>query len=84
MLLQYDERKNVINLRKHGIPLEDGLAAINDPDAIVLFDEKYSDLEERYVAIGRCGSVILFNELGLASWQKDRLWKLYDAIEKCL
>ena len=60
MTLQYDERKNVINLRKHGIPLEDGLAAINDPDAIVLFDEKYSDLEERYVAIGRCGSVILF------------------------
>jgi len=60
MLLQYDERKNVINLRKHGIPLEDGLAAINDPDAIVLFDEKYSDLEERFVAIGRCGSVILF------------------------
>ncbi len=60
MTLQYDERKNVINLRKHGIPLEDGLAAINDPDAIVLFDEKYSDLEERYVAIGRSGSAILF------------------------
>ena len=60
MLLQYDERKNIINLRKHGIPLEDGLVAINDPDAIVLFDEKYSDLEERYVAIGRCGSAILF------------------------
>ena len=60
MTLQYDERKNVINLRKHGIPLEDGLVAINDPDAIVLFDEKCSDLEERFVAIGRCGSVILF------------------------
>lgn len=58
MPLQYDERKNVINLRKHGIPLEDGLVAINDPDAIVLFDEKYSDLEKRFVAIGRCGSTL--------------------------
>ena len=24
------------------------------------------------------------NELGLASWQKERLWKLYDSIEGCL
>ena len=29
-------------------------------------------------------NTVHINELGLASWQKDRLWKLYDAIEKCL
>ena len=60
MPLQYDERKNVINLRKHGIPLEDGLFAINDPDAIVSFDSIHSTIEDRFTAIGRCGSVILF------------------------
>lgn len=33
---------------------------INDPDAIILFDEENSDAEERFIAIGRRGSAILF------------------------
>ena len=37
-----------------------GLAAINDPDEIVMFDENNSVDEDRYVAIGRSGSQILF------------------------
>ena len=60
MTLQYDERKNDINLRKHGIPLDAGLDAINDPNVIVSFDEENSEIEERFIVIGRCGSVILF------------------------
>ena len=49
---------NVIS--KHGIPLEDGLVAINDPDAIVSFNSIHSTIEDRFTAIGRCGSAILF------------------------
>ena len=60
MHLQYDERKNLINIRKHGISLDDGFAAINDPDGIVMFDENNSVDEDRYVAIGRSGSRILY------------------------
>lgn len=60
MTLQYDPSKNTRNLRKHGIPLDAGLDAINDPDVIVLPDEKHSEIEERFVAIGRCGNQILF------------------------
>ena len=60
MPLQYDERKNLINIRKHGISLEDGLAAINDPDGIVMFDDKNSETEERFIAIGRSGNQVLF------------------------
>lgn len=60
MQIEFDERKNLINLRKHNIPLSAGLGAINDPDGIVMFDENNSVDEDRYVAIGRSGSQILF------------------------
>ena len=60
MTLQYDERKNLINIRKHGISLDDGLAAINDPDSIISFDTYHSTNEPRYVAIGRSRNQVLF------------------------
>ena len=60
MLLQYDVNKNTLNLRKHHIPLSSGLAAINDPDSIISFDDKNSINEDRYVAIGRSGNQVLF------------------------
>ena len=58
--IEYDERKNLINIRKHGISLDDGLAAINDPDSIISFDTYHSTNEPRYVAIGRSGNQVLF------------------------
>ena len=40
--------------------MDAGLVAINDPDAIVLFDESNSTNEDRYIAIGRKDNMILF------------------------
>ena len=60
MRIEYDERKNLINLHKHNLPLESGFAAINDPDSIILFDDKHSTNEPHYAAIGRSRNQVLF------------------------
>lgn len=60
MTLEYDEIKNQINLRKHGISLTTASHAFNDPDAMITFDELHSDTEDRCNLTAIVGSHILF------------------------
>lgn len=53
MTLQYDERKNVINLRKHHISIPELATIFDDPNVIMdVVDEKHSIYEDRFYAYG--------------------------------
>ena len=53
MPLQYDERKNVINLRKHHISIPELATIFDDPNVIMdVVDEKHSIYEDRFYAYG--------------------------------
>ncbi len=51
MDLDYDLSKNAINLRKHGVDLEDAKLVLFDPMAVVC-EEADARGEQRFVAVG--------------------------------
>jgi uncharacterized DUF497 family protein len=49
---EWDENKNVANIRKHGIAFEDAKYVFQDPLRTVLFDWEHSIHEERWKVYG--------------------------------
>ena len=53
MVFEWDEDKNIANLRKHGIAFEDAVFVFKDPNLLETYDAKHSNLnEDRWYAIG--------------------------------
>ncbi len=51
MKFEWDESKNQINIRKHGIDFRDATYIFADPFALSILD-KYSEGEERWLMLG--------------------------------
>lgn len=49
---EWDERKNQINQRKHGVSFEEALTVFYDEAALVRDDPEHSKEEERFVILG--------------------------------
>lgn len=52
MLFEYDEEKNLKNIRKHGISFRSAARVFFDFDRIEFYDEKNSAEEDRFDTIG--------------------------------
>ena len=52
MAFEYDEEKNRINIKKHGISFRSAARIFFDYDRIEFFDDAHSDREVRYDTIG--------------------------------
>lgn len=53
MEFEWDERKNAINIAKHGLSFYEAQQAFSDNKRIILSDTKHSFKEERYFCIGK-------------------------------
>ena len=49
---EWDERKNRVNRRKHGVSFEEAQSAFLDENAKVFFDPNHSDDEDRFLLLG--------------------------------
>ena len=49
---EWDENKNMINKRKHGIGFEEAVTVFSDDRAILFDDPQHSDDEDRFLLIG--------------------------------
>ena len=58
MRFEWDEEKNDINKKKHNISFETAANVFDDPNYIEMFDFEHSDVEDRYVAIGKVREVL--------------------------
>jgi len=58
IIFEWDERKNKINQKLHGIAFEDAKFVFNDPNRIILPDLFHSEKEERWLAIGIVSRVL--------------------------
>ena len=58
-LVVWDRKKSAINLRKHGVSFEDAALVFADDNLIVFRDEKHSQDEDRWQAIGMVEDVLL-------------------------
>ena len=52
MEFEWDENKNEINKKKHGISFEDVESVFSDFSAIIFDDPDHSETEERFLIIG--------------------------------
>ena len=63
---EWDEEKNKLNQKLHGIAFEDAKFVFNDPLKVILPDLYHSEKEERWLAIGIVKRVlfVVFTERG--------------------
>ncbi len=59
MKFEWDEDKNIINKEKHKISFETAAYVFDDPYYIEMFDFEHSVDEDRYIAIGKVGDILL-------------------------
>ena len=59
VLVEWDDNKNKINIKKHGIDFESAALVFADENRIEYYDSLHSIEEDRYVVIG-CVHNILF------------------------
>jgi uncharacterized protein len=52
IVLEWDEEKNAINKRKHGVSFEKAKKVFFDPRRFETFDKKHSFFEERLITVG--------------------------------
>lgn len=52
MIFEWDDNKEQINIKKHGIDFETASHVFYDENRIEIYDELHSDYEDRYITIG--------------------------------
>lgn len=55
---EWDDNKNKINVRKHGISFHTAKYVFNDENRLEFYDESHSVNEERYITIGMVHEVL--------------------------
>lgn len=58
-LVEWDDKKNLINIRKHGISFETAALVFADEERIEYYDKLHSLDEDRYVVLG-CVQGVLY------------------------
>lgn len=60
MRYTWDPAKDAVNRRKHGLPLAEGIPALEDPDLLSWQDERFDYGETRTVTLGIGKKALLF------------------------
>jgi len=55
MTFEWDEKKNLENIKNHKVSFETAQEAFFDKKRIIIYDEKHSKKEERFFCIGNDG-----------------------------
>lgn len=53
LLFEWNPKKDQTNQKKHGISFEEAKSVFYDDGAIQFWDEEHSDLEDRFLLLGR-------------------------------
>jgi len=56
---EWDERKNLINIKKHGVAFDEAENVFFDPECYEMYDEIHSFYEKRWIIVGLAGLKIL-------------------------
>ena len=50
---EWDKRKAVLNIKKHGVSFENAATAFGDPLSVTIHDPKHSYDEDRFLLLGK-------------------------------
>lgn len=52
MIFEWDDNKNSVNIKKHGVSFEEASSVFDDDEAILIGDPDHSIDEERFLILG--------------------------------
>ena len=69
MTFEWDNNKEQINIKKHGMDFETASRVFDDENRIEIYDDLHSDYEDRYITIGMideitCIAMVVYTERG--------------------
>ncbi len=73
---EWDARKAITNLRKHGVSFEDAATVFGDPLALTFTDPDHSVSEARFITIGQSHRMLL---LVVAHVERGRIVRIVSA-----
>ena len=50
---EWDQRKNLANQKRHGVPFEEAVTVFYDEYAVEFYDDEHSEREDRFMMLGR-------------------------------
>ena len=53
MKFEWDQHKADANVKKHNVSFENAATAFSDQHSLSLYDEKHSELEDRWITLGK-------------------------------
>ena len=56
--IEWDARKNSINIKKHHINFKDAALIFSDKNRVEIYDGLHSDVEDRYIVIGMVDEIL--------------------------
>ena len=84
---EWNDAKNAVNIKKHGVAFNDAQRAFFDPKRVILKDVGHSEAEERFFCIGRVDTGIMtvrftyrtpkIRIFGAGYWRKGK--QIYEA-----
>ena len=83
---EWDDEKDILNQRKHGVPFALAQLAFLDENRVILQDLEHDDAEKRYYCLGKVAEAIMtvrftyrdktIRIIGAGYWRKGK--KLYE------
>ena len=70
---EWDEEKNLLNVKKHGIAFDEILEIFDDPAFLTGFDFEHSLHEDRYYGIGSLNGILIVLVFFLEKGERIRL-----------
>ena len=69
MTFEWDDNKEQINIKKHGMNFETASHVFDDDNRLEIYDDLHSDYEDRYITIGMideitCIAMVVYTERG--------------------
>ena len=58
MIFEWDDNKEQINIKKHGMDFETASRIFLDENRLEIYDDLHSDYEDRYITIGLIDTVM--------------------------
>ena len=56
--IEWDARKNLINIKKHHIDFRDAAFIFSDENRVEIYDSLHSNAEDRYIVIGMVDEIL--------------------------
>jgi len=71
---EWDEEKNLANLKEHGVSFGEAQFAFLDPRRIIAHDEKHSSREERWFCMGKVEGRIFDHTIYVPTRHHSNFW----------